>query len=278
MTGILVHDQYGKGDVRVSKIKRLPDRHEFVEARITVVLEGQFQDSFIKGDNHQIIATDSIRNTIYLKAKDDPWESIEGLGMTLARHFVSIYDHVNKATITLREHVWHRIGDGSAAFTGSDVETPVTTVRLERGRELAVESGLDELMLAKTTDTAFKGFVDDQYRTLPDADDRILATVLNAMWAYNTTDVDFITERKAIRDAMLDKFAHHMSWSVQQSIYLLGQAALEASGAITQITLTMPNKHHIKFNTTPFGLENNNEIFHVTDEPFGWISGTVARQ
>lgn len=279
MAGVLISNSYGKGEVRVSKVKRAADgRHTFVEASVTAILEGDFAASYTHGDNRNVIATDSIRNTIYVTAKRDLWDSIESFGLTLARHFIDTYSHVTKATITLREHQWHRIGDAPAAFTGSDGETPTATVTLERNGTPTVESGIDNLMIAKTTDSAFKDFVSDEYRTLPDAEDRVFATVLTASWCFNSVDVDFIKACDAIRAAMLDKFANHMSLSVQQSLHLMGEAALAATPAIDRITLTMPNKHHLKFNLAPFGLENNNDVFHVTDEPYGWIHGTIERK
>ena len=285
MPGKLTHNQYGKGGVRVSKIKRTPGnsatgnvtKHEFVEAAIDVILEGNFSDTYLTGDNRLVVATDSIRNTIYIKAHEDPWHSIESFGLTLARHFVETYKQVSKATVTLREHVWTRIGDAPAAFTGSDNETPTAVVSLERGKNATVESGIDQLMIAKTTDSAFKDFVNDEFRTLPDAEDRIFATVLTTSWKYDNVKIDFAKERAAIRAAMLQTFANHMSLSVQQSIHLLGQSALDASRAVKSITLTMPNKHHLKFNLAPFHKQINNEIFHVTSEPYGWINGTVER-
>ncbi|MBI1371117.1 MAG: urate oxidase [Planctomycetes bacterium] len=277
MPGKLVHNQYGKQRVRVSKIKRKSDRHEFVEAAIDALLEGDFAASYAAGDNTKVIATDSIRNTIYVKAKDDPWTTIESLGVTLAKHFIDTYPHVTRSTITLREHLWHRIGKAPAAFVGSDGETPTAIVTLQRGGKVSVTAGLDNLMIAKTTDSAFKNFVTDEYRTLPDTDDRVFATVLTATWRYTDTDMDFAAARAAIRSAMLDTFANHMSLSVQQSLNLMGQAALQACATIDQITLTMPNKHHLKFNLASFGRENNNEVFHVTDEPAGWITGTLSR-
>ena len=278
MADVTLADQYGKKAVRVSKIKRFQDRHVFVEASIDVVLEGDFAASFLTGDNRQIVATDSIRNTIYLKAKDDPWHSIESLGITLCTHFISTYPHVSKATATLREHLWHRMGNSPAAFVGSDSETPTATVTLTRGGAPSVESSLDNLMVAKTTDSAFKDFIADEYRTLPDTDDRILATVLAATWKYAGRAVNFAEQRAVIRAAMLDKFANHMSLAVQQTIYLMGQAALDACPHIERITLTMPNKHHLRFNLAPLGRENKNEVFHVTDDPHGWIQGTLTRK
>ncbi len=284
----LLHHHYGKHRVRVSKIQRDPStppsgpeaRHDFVEAEVDVELEGGFEQAYTDGDNTPVVATDTVRNTVYALAMDDPWGSIETLGLTIARHFVGTYDHVSRATVRLREHRWHRIGDHPHAFTGSDGETPTTTVSVQRDGHASVTAGLDHLMIAKTTQTGFENFHRDAFRSLPDTDDRILATVLKAQWAFDATDHNasqFNTDRAAIRTAMLNAFGDHYSVSVQQTLYRMGAAALEACPRISQITLTMPNKHHLRFDLEKIGRPNANVVFHVTDEPCGFIEATVGR-
>lgn len=279
----LIHQSYGKHSVQVSKIKRAPadpSRHDFVEASIDVELQGDFAASYTAGDNRLIVATDSIRNTVYALAKDDPWDTVETFALALTRHFLETYAHVNHVRVMLREHRWHRIGDHDHAFTGSDGETPTAEVRANREGKFTVTAGLDQLMLAKTTDSGFSGFVDDGYRTLKDTDDRILATILKATWDYTEPDAPgfaFAEHRKVIREALLGAFGDHYSVSVQQTLFLMGTAALKACPLLEQITLTMPNKHHILFNLEPLGCENDNEVFVVTDSPAGYIHATVGR-
>lgn len=279
----LVHQSYGKHSVCVSKIKRDPAnaaRHTLVEAEINAELEGAFEAAYTEADNRSIIATDSIRNTIYALAKDDPWETVEGFGLALGTHFLKQYEQVDKATISLREHIWHRLGTHDHAFTGSDTETPTAEVVVKRSGAASITAGLDSLMLAKTTASGFSDFVNDAYRTLPDTDDRILATVLKAGWVYQSggaPQFPFDEHRRVIREALLATFTDHYSVSVQQTLYLMGAAALESCSAIERITLTMPNKHHIKFNLEPLGRSNENEVFVVTDKPSGYIHATIAR-
>ncbi|MEM6257476.1 MAG: factor-independent urate hydroxylase [Planctomycetota bacterium] len=279
----LIHQSYGKHNVCVSKIKRdpaNPGHHTLVEAEVCAELEGGFDSAYTEADNRSVIATDSIRNTVYAIAKDDPWETIEGFGLALGQHFLRQYEHVDQATITLREHLWHRLNGHNHAFTGSDRETPTATIVVKRGTAASVTSGVDDLMLAKTTQSGFSDFVEDEYRTLPDTDDRILATVLKAEWEYvdsSASSIPFAEHRGAIRAALLGTFTDHYSVSVQQTLYLMGAAALESCPAIEQITLTMPNKHHIRFNLEPLGRANENEVFVVTDKPSGFIHATVGR-
>lgn len=286
----LTHNAYGKHRVRVSKVKRPRPRkldtqhndvHEFIEASVDVTLEGDLAASYTVGDNANVVATDTCKNTVYVLAKDDPFETIESFGVSVAEHFLNQYAHLERATIELTEHRWHRIHGHAHCFTGSDAETPTARVVAQRGQPTAVAAGLDNLMIAKTTQTGFENFYQDEFRTLPDTDDRIFATVLAAQWDYAPTPgpgtIDFVAERTAVRDALLAKFTDHYSKSVQETLYLMANAALAACAKVSRITLNMPNKHHLKFNLEPFDRENDNEVFHVTDEPYGYITGTVTR-
>ena len=63
----------------------------------------------------------------------------------------------------------------------------------------------------------------------------------------------------------------------QQTLYAMGEAALERCTSVSRISIVMPNQHRLLVNLEPFGLENANEIFVPTDEPYGLISGTIAR-
>ena len=286
MTIRLSHNSYGKQSVRVSKIKRHaddPSKHELIEATVSVMLEGDLADSYTKGDNASIVATDTCKNTVYVLAKDDPFDCIESFGVRLAQHFLSQYDHLNQATIELMEHQWHRLGDSPHGFVRGSTETPTAKVVLRRDQPLSIATGLSDLMLAKTTQSGFANFHRDEFRTLPDTDDRIMATSVTAEWAYNqqtsnSPGFDFVTARQLIRQALLDRFLDHYSHSVQETLMFMGTGAIEACSAIDSITLTLPNKHHILFNLEPFGRENNNDVFVVTDEPSGHIHATVSRE
>lgn len=285
MSARLVQQTYGKHRVRLSKIKRprvsppRDERHELVEITVDVELQGSFDTAYTDGDNSLVIATDTCRNTIYVLAKDDPLDSIESFGNTVANHFLRQYAHVNRVTVSLSERKWHRLLDCPHGFLGTDNETPTSTVIATRDIDFAtvIRGGLENLMIAKTTQSGFASFHRDEYRTLPDTDDRILATSMKALWTYNAQAKDHNQIRKQIRSALLSAFINHYSRSVQETLYKMAEAALSATDSISTITLTMPNKHHIAFNLAPFGRTNENEIFVVTDEPFGFISATVDR-
>jgi urate oxidase len=157
---------------------------------------------------------------------------------------------------------------------GSEKRT-ATVTRTRQG--LLVESGLEDLPLLKATDSAFAGFLREAYTTLPETLDRLFATVLSANWLYAEDAADWDRCYRLTRQALLEVFARHKSLSVQHTLHAMGTAALEVCKEVEQISLRMPNKHHLLVNLQPFGLENNNEIFVATEELYGVITGTLRR-
>jgi urate oxidase len=278
----LLHNSYGKSSVRLTKVTRSQNHHDLAELSVDISLEGDFADSYTKGDNSQIIATDSMRNTVYVLAKENSFASIEEFASLLCKHFVGTYAQVQAAKVFINETKWDRIALNSKphahAFVGAGSETRTCAVNLNRGESLLVGGGIANLQVLKTTDSEFCGFVTDRYRTLKDAKDRIFATAVKARWNYTASSPDFNRCYADIRTALLTIFVTHHSLAVQQTLLAMGQAALDTCSAIDLIYLEMPNQHRIPFNLQPFGLENNNEIFVPTDEPFGLISGTVKRE
>ena len=102
--------------------------------------------------------------------------------------------------------------------------------------------------------------------------------MLEARWTYGAKAANWNALHSQARQVLLETFANHNSLSVQQTLYAMGEMVLARSPEIESITLTMPNKHRILADLKPFGLENANEIFVATDEPYGSITGTLSRQ
>lgn len=283
MPARLAANRYGKHRVRVSKVRRprqappKDERHEFVEVAVDVELEGDFDAAFTDGDNRSVVATDTCKNTVYVVAKDDPLDSIESFGLALTSHFVDRYEQVARCRVSLTETVWDRLRDCPHGFTARDRATPTAVVDRVRGEPPRVSAGIERLLIAKTTENGFADFHRDEFRTLADTDDRILATELSAAWDYSSATGNFPADRGRVMDALLVTFLDHYSRSVQETLHKMGDAALAACDSATQITLTMPNKHHLLANLEPFDRPNENEVFVVTDEPFGYIRGTVVR-
>ncbi len=275
---MLAWNRYGKSRVRLVKLKRARDPHDLIDLTIDVQLEGAFDAVYTDGDNAACVATDTMKNTVYALARHDPIDHVEAFALRLARHFAA-KPGVSRARISAREHPWLRLSPGGRphphAFEqrGGEHWTAQATCGAEGER---VVSGLADLVVLKTTDSAFAGFPRDQYTTLPDTEDRILATSIAASWTYASPTADY-SARDRVRAALVDTFASHVSRSVQHTMHAMGEAALAACAEIADITLTMPNRHHLLVDLTPFGADNPNEIFVATDQPFGLIEATMKR-
>ena len=284
MPAKLTHQTYGKSRVRLTKVTRGPGRHDLKELSVEVALEGDFDAAYTAGDNAAIVATDSMKNTVYALAADHPLTCIELFALALAKHFAEKYPQVSTATITVIEDRWHRLdtdhnpADHPHAFAAGSAEKRVCIAAHGRDGSPTVRAGIEDLVLLRSAGSAFSGFVRDEFTTLPDSRDRLLATSLTAMWQYDSADQDFDVLFTKIRGALLSTFAGHASESVQQTLHAMGTAALEAVQSIPAITLSMPNKHRIPFDLSPLGRENRNEIFIPIEDPSGQITATLERE
>ena len=280
MTIRLDKNGYGKNAIQLSKIIRHPDRQEIRQISVDVALQGDFDEVHRTGDNSLVLPTDTMKNTVYALAKHRFSASIEEFGLVLAGHFLGQNPQVSVVEIGVAEHCWQRMHfDGGAhphSFLNGGTEKHTAFVRQDR-EGAVLSSGIKDLLILKTTDSAFEGYIKDQYTTLKEAADRILSTSCTVSWVYAGLPADPGALYGAIRENLLQTFADHKSLSVQHTLYAMGEAVLGAFPLVKEITLQMPNKHHILFNMQPFGLENNNEIFIATDEPYGYITGTMSR-
>ena len=285
MPAVLSHNSYGKSSVRFAKIIRRANYHDFKEVAVNIQLEGDFETVYTEGDNRKVLPTDTMKNTVYALAKTNSLNSVEEFGQALAQHFLQYNPQVSCVRLELFEKLWQRVAvseSGKEAaphphtFISAGNELWTSQITLTRDK-LTVEAGIESLLVLKTTDSGFENYIKDQYTTLKETSDRILASDVNMQWRYASANIDFNRCRQTIRQAVLDTFAQHFSASVQQTIYVIGKAVLERCPEVIEVHLVMPNKHYIPFDLERFGVENHNEIFVPTEEPFGKIEGRVRR-
>lgn len=279
----IARHSYGKSRVRLTKVTRHADRHDLAEVCVDIVLEGDFEASYLAGDNRSVVATDTMKNTVYALAARHPLDAIEPFALALAEHFLGRHRHVCAATVSIEQAPWQRIAgtDGAEhphAFIAAGTARRTCRVRGDRGTP-TIEAGVDGLTVVKTAGSAFRDFVRDEFTTLPDVDDRIFGTAVEARWHYRPgARPDWNAVWSTVCRTMVDVFAAHESLAVQQTLHEMGQAALAACGDIDEISLDMPNQHRIPVDLTPFGLANTNSIFVTTSEPYGLIRATLRRK
>jgi urate oxidase len=276
----LIQHQYGKARVRVLKVTRHGQQHSLKEFDVSIALQGDFGASYTKADNRLVVATDSMKNTVNIFAKKKLGTENEEFGLVLGQHFLKTYPHVSRVEIGLSEHCWERIlvnGKPHAhSFAEKSAAKPFAKIICTR-KENSVESGIEDLLILKSTGSGFEKFLRDEFTTLPETSDRVFATKLKATWTFTKKPKRYSATNAKILNALLATFAKNFSPSVQVTLFEMGEAALKTAKEISQIHLAMPNKHCLLINLAPFGLENKNELFVPTDEPHGQIEGTVTR-
>jgi urate oxidase len=277
MTPVLGANQYGKAENRVVRIVRDSPVHEIRDLNVSTSLRGDFADAHVTGDQAQVLPTDTQKNTAFAYAKLHGITSPEDYGLALGRRLLEATPAATSAQVRIEEYAWDRLGDHSFVRRGGAVRTAVVTVGRE---ETHVLSGVQDLVVLNSTDSEFKGFLKDEFTTLAEADDRILATSLVARWRHASTDVDWNASYDAALATMLDRFAHTYSRALQETLHTMGTAVLEEQAAIAEIRFSAPNKHHFLVDFSGFdveGLTNDGEVFIAADRPYGLIEAQVTR-
>lgn len=298
---------YGKDAVKILHVQRNGAVHSIKEFEVGSHLKLYSKKDYFHGDNSDIVATDSQKNTVYILAKKYGVENPEKFALLLARHFLQKYAHVEEAHIHVEEYPWQRVSAEQMGCVGSNgqdcnftkakhnhafVFTP-TEIRycdvvLRRTEpKQTVISGIRGLRVLKTTKSSFVNFVDDEFRSLPDQHDRIFSTVVDCSWEYSYTDnVKFCHSWNVVRNTIMRKFAGDTevgvaSPSVQHTLYLTEKEVLDTLPHVSVISMTMPNKHYFNFDTKPFQTVvpgDNNEVFIPVDKPHGTIYAQLARK
>jgi len=278
---VLGQNNYGKSENRIVKVNRDTKRHGLWDLDVRVALEGDFEAAHVKGDNTDLLATDTMRNTVYALAKDHLTGSIEDFGLALVDHFLNAGPTVTSCWVEITQFPWSRIETNGQPHDHSFIrgrgERKAKISGAENGNR-QVEAGIGDVYVLKTTNSGWEGFLREQFTTLPDTNDRILATIVTAKWWYNTTDAPFDRLYNGVRDQILTTFTDHYSPSVQNTLWRMGKAVLEEFPEVERMWFSFPNVHHIPYNLERFGIENDNEIFHATQDPYGQIEGFVERE
>jgi urate oxidase len=275
MRARLGDNQYGKAEIRVMKVDRDQPRHVLHDLTVTVALAGDMDEVHLVGDNSAVLPTDTQKNTVFAFAREHGVDQVEDFAVLLARHFVDTQQAVHRATVSVDEHHWERLADHSFARAGR--ETRTTTVTHD-AQGTWVRSGLRDLVLLSSTGSEFQGFATDRYTTLPETEDRILCTSVEARWRHAGPQADWQASYDAVRSALTAAFTDTYSRSLQQTLYAMGARVVSTCPGVDEVRLRLPNRHHLLVDLQPFGLDNPGEVFHVDDRPYGLIEATVLAE
>jgi len=283
--------RYGKNYVRLLHVQRDGSWHNIKELEVSTDLTLNDTRDYVFGDNSKIVATDSQKNTVYILAKKNGIKTIEEFGMQLAEHFLRQYNHVLSVRVYIEQKPWSRVKQGNRehahAFIASGECTRFCHVEHTKHLDPKVSSGIKDMKVLKTTQSSFKNFVRDEYRALPDADDRNFCTVVYSKWDYeHTRGLDFDRAWLTVKNAVIDTFAGPpdtgvYSPSVQKTVYDTQKLALGKIPQMKKIQMVLPNVHAYQFDYSKFpahGITKNDEVFQPTDKPSGNINATLQRK
>lgn len=277
---ILTDTSYGKSRIRLVRVTRHGDRHELRDYTVAILFEGSYDTSYTDGDNRDVLPTDTMKNTVYALAARDGVGEPETFAVTLAQHFIDRNPKLDRVTVDILDYAWGRISVGDRvhgqSFVQQGPETRTARVVTDRTGS-SITAGITDLVIMKTSHSAFEGYPRDEFTTLPETRDRLFVTALTTTWTYSNTEIEFSALFRGVRKALLEAFALHDSLSVQHTLYAMGQVVLDTIDAVGSIRLEMPNRHHLPIDLTKLGLENRNEVFVATEEPYGLIKATLSR-
>jgi urate oxidase len=274
---VLGENRYGKAESRVVRIVRDTPRHEIVDLNVSSSLRGAFDAAPLYGGPAAGEPTDTQKNTAFAYAKLHGVSSPEDYALALASRLLEAAPAAAAAEVRVEQYAWDRLGQHAFARRGGEVRTCEVTVSRSGA---SVVSGLKDLVVLKSTGSEFKGFLVDEFTTLAETDDRILATSLVARWRHDTTDVDWNASFDDVREVLLSTFATTYSRALQETLYLMGSAVVDTMPGIAEISFSAPNKHHFLVDFSGFevdGLTNDGEVFIAADRPYGLIECTVLR-
>ncbi|MBM9459566.1 urate oxidase [Nocardioides sp. zg-536] len=271
--------QHGKAECRLVTVERTgsaAEQHVLHDLNVTTQLRGDFAAAYTDGDNTHVHATDTQKNTVFALARKHGVSSPEELLLHLAAHWRT-QPWVTGTWFGAEQAGWARLGNGHS-FVRTGEATRTAWVQTW-GEDTYVLAGVRDLVVLKSTGSEFHGFPRDEFTTLPETDDRILATSVTATWRYAGSGQGLAYDdcHERVRTALLDAFAHTHSLALQQTIHAMASAALDAVPEIDQIRISCPNKHHFLVDLSPFAMDNPGEVFVAADRPYGLISATLSR-
>ena len=273
-------NSYGESGVRLLRVVKQQGRHDVKEMMLKVRFEGDFEEAHAKGENRAILPADTMKNTMYVLARQYPVEAIEEFCLHAIDHFLTYNPQATRVHVEAAEKIWSRVPHGGkphpSTFTRAGEEQRTARVSATR-RETIVHAGIDNLVVLKTSKPAFENFMRDPYTTLKEDPQGILSATLYADWLYEGDEIEFGPIWHGVRQALLENFAEHNGRSLQHTLYAMGEAVLNSFDNIREIGLSLEDKQYRLADLAPFGMDNPAEVFLPSDEPCGLIEAKLRK-
>lgn len=276
----LGENSYGESGVHLLRVVKQQGRDDVREMVVSVRFEGDFEAAHAKGENRALLPGDTMKNTVYVLARQYPVEAIEEFCLHMIDHFLTYNPQVSHVHVDTVERLWSRIQHGgkphSSGFTAAGEEQRTARVTATR-EQTTIWAGIEKLTLLKTNRPRFENFMRDPYTSLQDDPSGILSAVLRAKWLYDGGDIEFGPLWHGVRRTLLENFAEHDGRSLQHTLYAIGEAVLNSFDNIREIWLALEDKHFRLADLSLFGMDNPAEVFLPSEESHGLIEAKLRK-
>ena len=259
---VYAHPLVGISPIPESRFTGRPNTLFALEVDVEVFGDN-FLPAYTEGDNSNVVATDSMKNFVLRQALAFEGATLEELLAFLGRRFLATYAQMQSLRLTARE-----LPFAPALLPGATASTPqesavlfsrshsdfaqasLTFARDEQGQAVLTshQCGRANLELFKVTGSAFTRFVQDEYTTLLEREDRPLFIHLDVSWTY--TDIAALLRpdhgryvpAEQVRDLIQVVFDEFVSESIQHLVYEFGCRLLERFPQLASVTFDAQNR------------------------------------
>ena len=241
----LIGNTYGKGRVRVMRVHRDGDRHEVRELSVLRWCEGDFASTYTHADNSMALCTDTMKNLVNIVAHENPAAGKEDFCAAVADRLLAKYPQIS---IDERHGARNEVepADGRRQAAPAQLrarqQRQAVRHRLRLRGSRSCESGVSGFTFLKATQSGWDKYYKDDYTTLKETRDRLCATSMEATWRWQRNPASFETANARVLDSMLEVFATTYSESVQDSLYRMATAALEAVPEVSDDPSGLPQQ------------------------------------
>ncbi|KAG8807312.1 hypothetical protein FRC17_004523 [Serendipita sp. 399] len=182
---------------------------------------------------------------------------------------VTKYPHITKAFCDVESLKWSRIPvqgvEHKHSFVRDGEEKRTASVEVDgtQGKDklvCKVTSGIQDLLVLKSSGSAFENFLRDEYTTLIPVSDRIFSTSVDLTYTFSLPALSFGTidglgdldveaqfnrVAASAKEVTLEVFAVDESASVQATLYKMATDIIRKNPSVGSVSYKLPNKHYI---------------------------------
>jgi urate oxidase / 2-oxo-4-hydroxy-4-carboxy-5-ureidoimidazoline decarboxylase len=249
-----------------------------------------FMPSYTEGDNSMVVPTATMTNFAYKKALGFEGATLEGFLHYLAQEYLSQYPQMESVRLSAKELPFIAqpiTSDGGATVAASDrLFAPshdsyaFAQLSVDRTGITDHQCGQLNMKLIKLTGSAFANFVQDEYTTLPQRNDRPLYIYLDMGWRYEdandavSDDHSRYISAQQVHDHLIHTFHDFVSMSIQHLVYEMGIRLLRRFPQMGEVWFKAQNR---LWDTAADSPDSDAKVYMDPRPPYGMIGLKLTR-